>query len=69
MAYRASYSEAEVKSTPAYLPSIVSSAIGGLLPGAELTTLTPPTLNPPNKSASTSCAGYSALAAEKSGAS
>ena len=39
-----SYSEAATKRTVAYLPSIVSSWVGGLLSGTELVTLISPTV-------------------------
>jgi len=54
MAKRFSYSEAVEKSTPAYLPSIVSSRIGGLFPGAEFYCLISPTLNDEYRSYATS---------------
>lgn len=43
MEYNDSYSDAAMKRTVAYLPSIVSSWVGGLLSGTELVYLTSPT--------------------------
>ena len=67
MAKSDSYSEAVENNTPAYLPSIVSSTIGGLWSGALLVLVIVPALKELNKSLDTSYAGCEVLAAEKSG--
>ena len=67
MAKSDSYSEAVENNTPAYLPSIVSSTIGGLWSGALLVLVIVPVLKELNKSLDTSYAGCEVLAAEKSG--
>jgi len=57
-----SYSEAATKRTVAYLPSMVSSWVGGLLSGTEFVTLISPTENGVYNDYSTYSAACFALA-------